>query len=106
MNNMTVITEYATYKECRLIVAKYRANDGLAIQIWNDEEGPIASLTVCLPNELKPIEGGAYVDTNNCPWAEQFIKENELGEFTGLYGYSGYCAYPLYVFDVDKLNKA
>lgn len=43
MNNMTIITEYATYKGCRLIVDKYRTNDGLAIQIWNDEEGGSAN---------------------------------------------------------------
>ena len=39
-----------------------------------------------------------YVDTNNMPSAEKFIRENNLGEFTGEVEYSGFCEYPLYKF--------
>ena len=46
-----------------------------------------------------------YVDINNCPWATKFIKDNELGEFTGKYGKSGFCVYPLYKFNLDKIKE-
>ena len=46
------------------------------------------------------------IDTNNCEWAEKFIKENELGTPTGIMGYSGFCEYPLYLFDTSKIREA
>ena len=39
------------------------------------------------------------------PDIEKFITENELGEFTGFTQRSGYCEYPLYLFNVDKLRE-
>ena len=51
-------------------------------------------------------ESKAFVDTNNCPWAEEFIQENGLGEFTGIYGNSGFCTYPLYEFNLGKLKSS
>lgn len=39
------------------------------------------------------------------PEMEKFIKDNDLGEFTGLTLRSGFCEYPLYVFNVDKLRE-
>ena len=47
----------------------------------------------------------AYVDTNNLPDAETFIADNELGTFTGFVKRSGYCEYPLYMFNPDKLRE-
>ena len=41
----------------------------------------------------------AYIDTNNCPWAEEFLKDNNLAEDTGTTGLSGFCEYPLYKFN-------
>lgn len=46
-----------------------------------------------------------YVDINNMPELEEFIEKHELGEFTGLMGKSGFCTYPLYLFNVDKLRE-
>ena len=36
---------------------------------------------------------------------EKFITENDIGEFTGLTKRSGFCEYPLYLFNVDKLRE-
>ncbi len=47
----------------------------------------------------------AYVDTNNLSTAEEFIKDNELGEFSGFTAVSGYHEYPLYIFDPDRLRE-
>ena len=46
----------------------------------------------------------AYVDTNNLSTAEEFIKDNELGEFSGFTAVSGYHEYPLYTFDPDGMR--
>ena len=102
---LNVVTSYATYENCNLEVNKYQANGSMHIGIWNCTEGPIATLTVCLPDARKPKEGEAYIDTNNCPWAEDFIEEYGLGEDTGLMGFSGFCMYPLYRFNMDKVNE-
>lgn len=87
---------------------KYWDNGGLAITMdYFDEEYecwmPFATLTV---NLGRIGYDHAYVDTNNCPWAEEFIAKYGLGKFTGEYGYSGFCAYPLYKFDMDKIEEA
>ena len=46
----------------------------------------------------------SFVDTNNCPWAEKFISDNKLGRPTGIKAASGYCVYPQYRFDMEKLK--
>lgn len=75
---------------------RYSNNGNLAIKLTCEDGEPFATLTVNLNTKLD--EDLAYVDTNNVPNAEQFIKENDLGEFTGVYGFSGFCQYPLYRF--------
>ena len=79
----------------------YRDNGNLALQLWEPEEGPFATLTVNLGKKLPANQ--AFVDTNNCPWGEEFIEENGLGKDTGKFGFSGYCVYPLYEFDEGVL---
>ena len=39
------------------------------------------------------------------PDVEKFITENDIGEFTGFTQRSGFCEYPLYLFNVDKLRE-
>lgn len=81
----------------------YADNNNLAIMLYEKETGEsLAVLTVNLDSDL-PIEYG-FVDVNNCPWAEDFIKENKLGEHTRQFWFSGFCAYPLYKFDLSKIS--
>ena len=47
----------------------------------------------------------AYIDTNNCPWAEDFLIDNDFGIPTGEYKASGFCVYPLYQLDLEKIGK-
>ena len=42
---------------------------------------------------------------NDMPDIEKFITDNDLGEFTGFTQRSGFCEYPLYLFNVDKLRE-
>lgn len=102
---MTVNTGYATYANCWLEVGKYQADGSMAISIYNEEDGPIARLTVCLPNERKPKENEAYIDENNCPWAMDFIEKYSLGIDTEMFGLSGYCMYPKVAFNMAKIEE-
>lgn len=90
---MRLVTDYATYENVEVKYEKYLNNNNLAVSLENDEL--IATLTV---NFGKVSDGYAFVDTNNCPWAEKFIKDNNLGKPTGAVRQSGYCIYPLYEF--------
>jgi hypothetical protein len=67
-------------------------------------EGPIATITVCVPSE-KLKENESVIDTNNCEWAEDLIKKFKLGHFTGRYVHSGFCEYPVVEWDMDELKK-
>ena len=46
-----------------------------------------------------------YLDVNNMPGIEKFVTDNGIGEFTGLTKRSGFCEFPLYMFDPDKLKE-
>ena len=43
---------------------------------------------------------------SNSPWLEEFIVRNGLGEFTGAYGYSGFCSYPQYRFHPSVIARS
>lgn len=85
-----------------LEVGHYKSG-GLAIQLWCDE-GPFATLTVCLDTNLLN-ERCAAIDTNNFPKAEKFIADYNLGKFTGRKFRSGWFVYPEYEFDMDELKN-
>ena len=87
-------------------VNKY-VDGGLALTMdYMDEDYhcmmPFATLTVNLGEKL--AKNQAYVDTNNCPWAEGFIEKYGLGKETGRIGMSGFCFYPLYEFDMEAIG--
>lgn len=99
--------EYEVYLE----KDSYSDNDSLAILVFDASDGsPFAVLTVNLDEtpwcyqHAKDKESVAFVDINNNTWAEKFIKDNKLGEPIGRYGHSGFCSYPLYRFDLSKLD--
>lgn len=86
------------------IITRYANNKTLAVQLMC-EDGPFATLTVNLPESKKHCNGNrAFVDVNNCPWACDFLESNELAKPLYRYGFSGFCTYPLYEFNLDKLK--
>lgn len=104
MKTYKVETDFGTY-EVELGVSEYLNNGSLAIELIDAEErGPFAILTVNIEEKGADKET-AYVDINDCPWAQKFIEDNELGEFTGKYGRSGFCVYPLYKFNLNKIKE-
>ena len=62
-----------------------------------------AFLTVSF-GEFISIKNSAYIDTNNCPFAEQLLSQG-IAEPTGLYKTSGFCRYPLWIFKKDFLTE-
>ena len=46
----------------------------------------------------------AYIDANNCPFAPQLLTD-EIAQDTGYSKISGYCEYPLWVFQEDFLKE-
>lgn len=87
-------------------LSRYMDNGRIYIGLIEaDTREPYGNLTVNIQDDIDAMpDNYGYVDTNNAPYAEEFITDNELGIFMGVYGYSGYCQYPLYSFDLDKLK--
>ena len=90
-----------------LVADTYCNNDALAIVVMevmpDGTEEQFDVITVNLPSDIIEEEKNlAYIDTNNCSWAEKMLKQHRFAKDTGICGYSGYCAYPLYEFNLDK----
>lgn len=99
-------SEYGGDSEIQLDVQQYANNGRIAVSMITNEEGYpelFGCLTVNIDAPAPDYCG--YLDTNNLSNAEKFVTENGLGEFTGLTGRSGFCEYPLYLFNVDRLRE-
>ena len=98
--------DHAEYVTVRLTVAKYINTDRLAIYITEASGEPYGMLTVNLPEyQLYITADEAFVDVNNIPFAEDFIKSNKIGESVGVTVRSGFCKYPLYRFNRYVLEE-
>jgi hypothetical protein len=97
---------YGKVYEVEAYKGHYEKEDGpLAIQLIDTEDGsPFCTLTVNLCDGMA-YDNYTYIDTNNVSHAAEFIRKNKLGVFTGVYGYSGFCKYPLYRIYKTKLKQ-
>ena len=98
-------------KEFYPIISKYAVNGTLAVSLWYRPRKDSkhlrcwAVISTCLyPESDKLSEDEAYIDTNNCGWAIKFIEKYKLGVYLHHKARSGFCEYPLYSFDLTKLN--
>lgn len=69
------------------------------------EEGPYCTFTVNLPLCGMLDDKVTAIDSNNCPFAGKFLEENGIAEFIGKGVQSGYCTYPLYRINTEKLKE-
>ena len=83
---------------------RYSSNDRLALFLVSENGEDFADITVNLPRAPCPPDCG-YLDTNNSPWLESFVTDNGLGEPTGTMGFSGFCSYPQYRFDLELIES-
>ncbi len=101
-----VKTRWAVTPDCYLSVGQYERGKHIAISIWSESEGPFADLTVNLDKVKRFPRNYAFVDVNNFPEAEAMIKQLGIGtRIENEFGFSGYCAYPLYQFDEEAIKK-
>lgn len=101
-----ILEKYGEKFPIELVLGYYpNGSFGIALNSWSEGYAePWSTLTINLGYELPPY--CAYVDTNNngediVDW----IIENNLGELTGDYGYSGFCKYPLIKFNKDIIDE-
>ena len=80
---------------------------GLAITLIDvtDSNDPTdyCDLTVSF-GEFIGMKNCAYIDLNNCPYAEQLLKDG-IATDTGFTKESGFCKYPLWEFKEDFLKE-
>lgn len=84
------------------ISCRYPNGNNLLIELWDNKGNRDILTKMFIKTDDKTI---SFVDTNNHPTAEEFIERYGLGKPTGKYVRSGFCMYPEYVFDLDKLNE-
>ena len=90
------------YKIDKIELNNYMSSDNTAIILYS--EGEMFAVITTNLNLMLPINM-AYLDTNNYPWVEDFMKKYNFGEPTGKYGNSGFCEYPLYTLNIEELGK-
>ncbi len=100
------LSAYGKQWELAPFKTAYQADNTLAIILEDANTGEhFAVLTVHLSESCCLDENEAFVDTNNCSWAEDFITKNKLGEKVDwITGMSGWCMYPAYSFNLSKIN--
>lgn len=99
-------TKFGTTENVTLTVNTYVDNNSLYVGMTTMEDGfpePYCDVTVNLLSSVPPY--CAFVDTNNMPELEDFLVKNKIAEFTGIEQRSGYCSYPLYLFDAEKMRE-
>jgi len=91
-------------KNVKLIVDTYLNNGTLALVMYDhdDEEGYGYVITTNLNSPFQS-ESKAFLDTNNFPDIDKFIRRNGLGLSMNLTERSGFCEYPLYHINIDAL---
>ncbi len=89
-------------------IGAYFYGNRLAVNALCLEEGeyvPFADLTVNLPEEELSGPCCAYLDINNFFRGTLLVMQAGIAQPTGKYGRSGYCTYPEYEFDLEKLKE-
>ena len=104
---MLTYKSYGTEYKIKLEINHYAENNNFALQAFSWEEDlkfwePFAVFTKNLGVELPEDE--ACIDANNLPDLADWLVENKLAEPTGYAIPSGYCVYPVYKFDLNKIN--
>lgn len=117
---LTAVTHYGTYN-VRLKMTEYQSNGTFALCVYYEDCGsflPYCTATVNLVDYERTLKYATedyftnygrelpaqFIDINNNEWLWDFLIGNEFAIFTGIWGYSGYCSYPLFLFDTQKLE--
>lgn len=84
----------------------YSSNEATALMVYpKGHRDNYEVITVNLPDSINHSEDFVYIDTNNCSWAEDFLKKTGLGDkIDGVNACSGFCRYPLYHINLENLK--
>ena len=104
MKKFDVKTQWATYEECFLTMHQYADNGHIYLGIFSAKEGPIADMTINIRGIERLPKNFSCVDTNNCPWMLRLIEKLKIGHYEHVLLPSGFCEYPVFSFDIDKIN--
>lgn len=104
---MLTYKSYGTEYKIKLQLTTYQDNGNLALcaTCWDEEYKfwePFATFTKNLGVELPEDE--ACIDSNNMPDLADWLVENKIAEPTGSAVPSGYCTYPVFKFDLNKIK--
>ena len=100
----TLINCYGSLVNVVPYYSYYRDPYRLAIILYDvDTDEEYAIITVNLVDSPIYGENQSYVDINNCPWAIDYIRRSGIGKPVGEFGSSGFCVYPLFEFDLERM---
>ena len=104
---MLTLNAYEKEHKISFELATYAENGNLYVGMTCYDEGypePWGDLTVNISAECKA--NCAFIDVNNNgERITNWLIENNLGKLTGRMKMSGWCLYPEFEFDMDKLMK-
>ena len=97
-------------EEAIFYVDQYRNNGRLFVGMYTLAEPmywePFDDVTVNLPHEQVTDKSCCgFINVNNFEQLPKILEENGLAEPTGKYGFSGWCSYPEYRFNMDALKE-
>ena len=92
-----------TYQGHKVVLSATRYNNNNTLAIAMDTKDG-ESYDVITRNLNHPLQSDtmAFLDTNNHPEIEKFIKKHRLGVPMGVLQSSGFCSYPLYTIFTDR----
>ena len=91
-------------KKYEIYRSTYANNKTLAIFAYRKQELDFV-ITKNLPDVVTLGDDYQFIDTNNYPWLPDFIEQTKLGEPANITMPLGFCIYPLYRFNIDKIDK-
>lgn len=87
-----------------LRVGRYADRDRMYVGLVCEDGEPYDDLTVNLP-DVPMAEAQACLNTNHLPYAVEFVEKYHLAVKSGLLVKSGFCTYPVYLFDLERLRE-
>lgn len=104
MKTFEINTPWNTTNGCFLVKETYLNNLHVALSIFCDE-GPFADLTVNIDGIERFPKNFSCIDTNDFPQGTMLAEQLGIGKPTEYVLRSGFCTYPVYEFDMDKIKE-
>jgi len=88
-------------REVKVSVESYQNNGTLALMlVYDNDDSDVITVNL---NSLFQSKSMAFLDTNNYPDIERWIRQNGLGIAMNVSERSGFCSYPLFSINLSAL---